>query len=94
MYLTSKIIKDCPNIGNVIEKFLKEHNVGADAWRRTGMLTFDGNANLQDKVTYKKIQSHLEKCSKGTFLMEVLLSSVLPETKEEGHRKGTVVLQK
>ena len=35
--------------------------MGADAWRRTGVLTFNGNANIKDKVTYKKIQSHLEK---------------------------------
>ena len=53
----SKIIGDCPNIGSVIEEYVKDHNVGADAWRRTGILTFDGNANLK----YKKIQNHLQK---------------------------------
>ena len=30
------------------------------AWRRTGVLTFDGNANINDEVMYKKIQTHLE----------------------------------
>ena len=34
--------------------------MGADAWHRTDILTFDGNANLKDKVTYTKIQKHLE----------------------------------
>lgn len=58
---TSNIIKDCPNIESVIEDYVKDHNVGADAWRRTGILTFDGNVKLKDKVTYKKIQAHLQK---------------------------------
>ena len=39
---------------------MKDHNIGADAWRRTGILTFDGNCRLAEKVTYKKIQSYLE----------------------------------
>ena len=46
---------ECPDIGKTIEKFLEEHNVSADAWRRTGVLTFDGNAKLKSKVTYQKI---------------------------------------
>ena len=48
---TSKILRDCPNIGQAIESFVQDHSVGADAWRRTGVLTFDGNANLKDKPT-------------------------------------------
>lgn len=64
---TNRIIQDCPNIGNVIEDFVKDHTVGADAWRRTGLLTFDGNANLKEKVTYKKIQCHLKKVIKRHF---------------------------
>lgn len=57
---TSKIIKQFPNIGEIIEEYVIDHNVGADAWRRTGVLTFDGNTNLKNKVTYKKIQAHLK----------------------------------
>lgn len=57
---TSKIIRDCPDIGEKIELFVQEHNVGADKWRRTGVLTFDGNANIKEKVTYRKIQEHLK----------------------------------
>ena len=52
---TSKIVKDCLKIGATIEAFVEDHSVGADAWRRTGVLTFDGNANLKNKVTYSKI---------------------------------------
>ena len=56
----SKIIeKECPNIGNIIEEFVQQGNVGADAWRRTGVLTFDGNIKIPQKVTYEKIRKHL-----------------------------------
>lgn len=53
-------VKKYPDIGNVIEAFVQDRNVGADAWRRTGVLTFDGNCQLKEKVTFKRIQDHLE----------------------------------
>ena len=56
----SRILMECPDIGTVIEKYVEDHSVGADAWRRTGVLTFDGNSNLQQKVTFKRIQDHLQ----------------------------------
>ena len=34
--------------------------MGADAWRRTGVLTFDGNRTRGKQVTYKAIQDHLQ----------------------------------
>lgn len=55
----SKLLQQCPNIGEVIEAFVQERNVGADAWRRTGVLTFDGNVHLKEKVTYERIRRHL-----------------------------------
>ena len=36
-----------PNIGKEIEKFVTDRNIGADAWRRTGVLTFDGNQTIK-----------------------------------------------
>ena len=57
---TSKLLKDFPNIGEIVEDFVRDHNVGADSWRRTGVLTFDGNVHIKEKVTYSKIQKHLE----------------------------------
>ena len=48
----SKILSECPNIGKVIEDFVSSNNVGADSWRRTGMLTFDGNTRLPQKVFF------------------------------------------
>ena len=39
----SQIVNKFPNIGKDIEEFVRSNKVGADAWRRTGVLTFDGN---------------------------------------------------
>ena len=54
------IVHRYPDIGSTIEKFVESCNVGADAWRRTGLLTFDGNVKVKKKCTYQRIQSHLE----------------------------------
>ena len=54
------IVKDYPDIGQTVEDFVKSCNVGADAWRRTGVLTFDGNCNVKQKVTYERIRQHLQ----------------------------------
>jgi hypothetical protein len=42
------ILQECPGIGKTIEKFVEGCGVGADAWRRTGILTFDGNQRFYD----------------------------------------------
>ena len=55
-----KIISECPGIGNEIEQFVKQCGVGADAWRRTGILTFDGNRKVKKKATFRRIKEHLE----------------------------------
>jgi len=57
-----------PNIGKDIEEF-----VGANAWRRTGVYTFCGYQKSGPKVTYQRIQKHLEqkygtKISYGTVV--------------------------
>lgn len=44
------IIKEFPTIGKEIEEFVQSCNIGADAWRRTGVLTFDGNIRVKSKV--------------------------------------------
>ena len=63
----SKILMECPDIGKCMEKFVQERNVGADGWRRTGVLTFSGNTNLPQKVTYERIRQHLQKVYKRHF---------------------------
>ena len=48
------------DIGTTIGNFVQQCNVGADAWRRTGVLTFDGNVKVKKKATYHRIKEHLE----------------------------------
>ena len=52
-----ELLQNFPNIG---ERIVQEHKVGADAWRRTGVLTFDGNIKLKDKVTYEKMRQYFK----------------------------------
>ena len=62
-----KRVGDFPDIEKEIETFVQSKRVGADAWRRTGMLTFDGNLKQGQKVTYKRIKQHLEQKYNTTF---------------------------
>ena len=62
-----RILKEFPNIGKDIESFVESSGVGADAWRRTGVLTFDGNRKVKKKVTFCRIKEHLEEKYKATF---------------------------
>lgn len=82
---TSKLIKEYPNIGQIIEDYVKDHNVGADSWRRTGVLTFDGNVHLKDKVTYGKIQKHLESVMGRKIAYGTVVELCIPRNK---HRRS------
>lgn len=57
----SKLLKQFPNLGKDIEDFVHENRIGADAWRRTGVATFDGNVKSGPRVTYRRIKEHLER---------------------------------
>jgi hypothetical protein len=61
------IVEKHPDIGETIERFVRDNNVGAEAWRRTGVLTFDGNVKKKQKVTYERIRKHLESVYKRKF---------------------------
>jgi len=54
------IIDRFPDIGTTIELYVSDCNVGADSWRRTGVLTFDGNLKVREKKTYGRLQQYLE----------------------------------
>ena len=56
----SQILTEIPEIGKEIENFVMECGAGADAWRRTGVITFDGNRKMQKKPTFKRVKEHLE----------------------------------
>lgn len=68
----SGILKSCPNIGKEIEQFVKDRSIAADAWRRTGVLTFDGNKEVKEKVRIWK-----QKFGYGTVVQ--LCCSKLPK---------------
>ena len=61
------ILKKYPDIGEKIEEFVRDQNIGADKWRRTGVLTFDGNVKGKRKVTYERIRKHLERLYSRKF---------------------------
>ena len=61
------ILKDYPNNGNKIESFVQDSSVGVDAWRRTGILNFNGNTRVKHKVTYELIRQHLIEVYKHNF---------------------------
>ena len=63
----SRILKECPDVGKTIEAYVQDRNVGADAWRRTGVLTFDGNVKLKQKATYEGIRLHLQEVYNRNF---------------------------
>ena len=77
----SRIVEKFPGIGDTIEKFVQERKVGADAWRRAGVLTFDGNTKLNDKVTYEKIRQHLEETYNHKFSYGTVIQLCVPRNK-------------
>ena len=54
-------------IGAAIDEFVAQCGAGADAWRRTGVVTFDGNKKVRKKATFRPIKDFLEKKYKRTF---------------------------
>lgn len=86
------IIKECPDIGEKIEEYVKSCNVGADAWRRTGVLTFDGNSNVNKRSHMKEFVSIWSHTMAGTFLMALWFNSVLQEIEDIDLHFGTRVL--
>lgn len=68
----SRILTEVPEIGKEIENFVMECGAGADAWRRTGVITFDGNRKVQ-KPTFKRVKEHLER----KFKMKISYGTVV-----------------
>ena len=86
----SRILTQCPDIGKVIEKFVQDSGAGADAWRRTGVLTFDGNRKLKKKPTFKRIQQHLQE----NYNMSISYGSVVQLCVARNKRRRSAVRYK
>ena len=85
----SRVSAECPDIGEVTECFVKESGCRADKWRRTGIMTFDGNVRVNKKVTFGCIREHLQYHYKKNLVMELLYNSVLREIRGNCLPRGT-----
>ena len=54
------ILERHPEIGEVMEKYAEACDVGADRWRRTGLLTFGGDQKKEKRLTYRRLQEYLK----------------------------------
>jgi hypothetical protein len=50
-----------PDIGLVMERYAELCDVGADQWRRTGVLTFNRKKKMEKRLTYENMQAFLQK---------------------------------
>lgn len=80
-----------PDIGEAIESYVSECNVGADAWRRTGILTFDGNIKVREKVTYGRIQQHLQQKYQCKFSYGTIVQLCVARNKRRRSQRITKV---
>ena len=81
------ILKQYPDIGKEIEEFVQQRNIGADHWRRTGVLTFDGNTRVKEKVTYQRIREHLEATYKRKFSYGTIVQLCVPRNRRRRSAK-------
>ena len=72
---------ECHDIGATIEEFVRKRGIGADIWRRTGVLTFDGNRSPGKKVTFRTIQAHLEAKYHRKFSYGTVVQLCIPRNK-------------
>ena len=43
-----------------MEQYARDCDVGADQWRRTGMLTFGSEKKTEKRLTFERLRKHLE----------------------------------
>ena len=67
--------------GKNIEEFAGEIRIGADSWRRIGILTFSGDVKRNPKLTYKRIQTHFEKKYEVQFGYGTIIQLVVSRSK-------------
>ena len=85
------IVKEFPTIGKEIEDYVRSCNVGADAWQRTGVLTFDGNLHVKSKAIFGRIRDHLIKKFGRNFAYGTVVELCVARNKRRNsaeHYKG------
>ncbi len=76
-----KTLQECPDVGTTIEDLVIAGNVGTDQWRRTVVFTFDGSTKLPMKVTYGRIQKHLQEVNHRHFSYGTVVQLCVPRNK-------------
>lgn len=54
------IVSKYPDIGEVMEQYARDCDVGADQWRRTGLYTFGSEKRTEKRLTFERMKNHLE----------------------------------
>ena len=84
----SRLLKEFLNLRKNIEDFVQDIRVGADAWRRTGVATFDGNMKSGPRVTYQRIKEHLErKCQRKFSYGAIVQLSVVQNKRRKSSKR-------
>ena len=83
---TKTIIDEYNDIGDVIEKIVKESDVGADRWQRTGVYTFSGDIKFAKLVTFGLIQQKLKEHYNRHFSYGTVVQLCVPRNKR--HRSA------
>lgn len=78
---TTSVLARHPEIGQVIENMVKDADIGADKWRRTGVYTFSGDQKKEKKMTYKKLQTKLSEHYGEHFSYGTVLQLCVPRNK-------------
>lgn len=68
---------------------MQDNRVGADAWRRTGVATFDGNLKRGPRVTYQRIKELLQERYATKFSYGAIVQLSVVRTKEGDLQKDT-----
>ncbi len=64
---SNTVLSRHPDVGEVMENMVKESDVGADKWRRTGVYTFTGETKREKKMSFKRLQEKLSAHYGETF---------------------------
>lgn len=64
---TRDILRRYPDIGKKMEDYARDCDVGADKWRRTGMLTFGAEKKTEKRLTFEKLRQFLVKTYERNF---------------------------
>ena len=86
----STILSECKDIGRVLKNLYKREY----AWRRIGVLTFDGNTKVKQKATYTAIKQHLEQIYKRKIGYGTVVQLYVARTNEEFQQNATKVLHR